>query len=187
MTSLEGKAVTMGQVLPAALELFLVWDAFRWFLGVKPWFPWQLKARLGAKPSDLVLLDVGTPGKIIGFTCPGPKTSPMCLRVAAKIPPGSPSQEVVVICMTGPRSPLVAYALKNRGYARVNNLTGGMVGWKMYEWVSLLRGNKEPPNTRQSRWIIQPDRSPGPVKPSRRVCWRWQKVKLLPGLSALIF
>ena len=81
------------------------------------------------------------------------------------MPPVSPSQEVVVICMTGHRSPLVAYALKKKGYTRVCNLTWGMVGWKLYEWVSQLRGNKEPPKTRQEGRIIQPDRSPGPGKP----------------------
>jgi rhodanese-related sulfurtransferase len=64
------------------------------------------------------------------------------------MPPVAPSQEVVVICMTGHRSPLVAYALKKKGYARVYNLTGGMVGWKMYKWVSRLRGNQKPPKIR---------------------------------------
>jgi rhodanese-related sulfurtransferase len=29
----------------------------------------------------------------------------------------------------------VAHALKKRGYFRVYNLTWGMVGWKVYEWV----------------------------------------------------
>ena len=51
----------MRQFLIVAIGLFWVWDAVWWFLGVKPRFPWQLKARLGAGPSDLVLLDVRTP------------------------------------------------------------------------------------------------------------------------------
>jgi len=63
------------------------------------------------------------------------------LTGSGKMPPVPPSQEVVVICMTGHRSPLVAYGLKKRGYARVYNLTWRMAGWKMYEWVSRLRGN----------------------------------------------
>ena len=74
----------MGQVLLAVIGLFLVWDAVWWVLGVKPRFPWQLKARLAAGASDLVLLDVRTPWNITGFTCPGPKTSPICWRIAAK-------------------------------------------------------------------------------------------------------
>ena len=48
----------MGQVLLAVIGVFLVWDAVWWCLGVKPRFPWQLKAWLGVGASDLVLLDV---------------------------------------------------------------------------------------------------------------------------------
>ncbi len=71
------------------------------------------------------------------------------------MPPVSPFQEVVVICMTGHRSPLVAYALKKRGYARVDNLAWGMVGWKVYEWGSHLRGRGR---TAQNQ-AITPDHS----------------------------
>ena len=115
----------MGQVLLAVIGLFLVWDTVWWFLGVKPRFPWQLKARLGAGASDLVLLDVRTPLEYNWFHLPGAQNVPDLLTDSGKMPPVSPSQEVVVICMTGHRSPLVAYALKKRGYTRVYNLTRG--------------------------------------------------------------
>ena len=131
----------MVQVLLAVIGLFLVWDAVWWFLGVKPRLPWQLKARLGAGASDLVLLDVRTPLEYNWFHLPGAQNVPHLLTDSGKLPPVSPAQEVVVICMTGHRSPLVAYTLKKRGYTRVYNLTGGMVGWKLYEWASQLRGN----------------------------------------------
>ncbi len=135
----------MGQVLLAIIGLFLVWDAVWWFLGVKPRFPWQLHARLGAGAPYLFLLDVRTPLEYNWFHLPGAQNLPHVLAHSGKMPPVSPSQEIVVICMTGHRSPFVAYALKKKGYARVYNLTGGMVGWKMYEWVYRLRGNQEPP------------------------------------------
>ena len=138
----------MGQVLLGAIGLFLVWDAVWWFLGVKPRFPWQLKARLGAGASDLVWLDVRTPLEYNWFHLPGAQNVPHLLTDSGKLPSVSPFQEVVVICMAGHRSPLVAYALKKRGYTRVYNLTWGMVGWKVYEWVSQLRGNYEPPQSR---------------------------------------
>jgi rhodanese-related sulfurtransferase len=131
----------MGQFLLAVVGLFLIWDAVWWFLGVKPRFPWQLKARLDTGAADLVLLDVRTPLEYNWFHLPGAQNVPQALTDSGKIPPASASQEVVVICMTGHRSPLVAYALKKRGYARVYNLTGGMAGWKLYEWVSRLRRN----------------------------------------------
>jgi rhodanese-related sulfurtransferase len=139
----------MGQVLLAVIGLFLVWDAVWWVLGVKPRFPWQLKARLAAGPSDLVLLDVRTPMEYNWFHLPRAQNVPDLLADSGKMPAVSPSQEVVVICMTGHRSPLVAYALKKRGYTRVYNLTWGMAGWKVYEWVSHLRGRGETPKTRE--------------------------------------
>jgi rhodanese-related sulfurtransferase len=139
----------MRQLLIALIGLFLLWDAVWWVLGVKPRFPWQLKARLGAGASDLVLLDVRTPLEYNWFHLPGAQNLPDLLTGSGKMPPVSPFKEVVVICMTGHRSPLVSYALKKRGYTRVYNLTWGMVGWKVYEWVSHLRGRGEPPKTRQ--------------------------------------
>jgi rhodanese-related sulfurtransferase len=144
-----GGAVAMGQFLIAAILLFVVWDAVWWILGVKPRFPWQLKARLGAGASDLVLLDVRTPLEYNRLALPGAQNVPDLLADSGKMPPVSPSREVVVICMTGHRSPMVAYALKKRGYPRVYNLTWGMVEWKVYEWVSQLRGGWEPPKTRK--------------------------------------
>jgi rhodanese-related sulfurtransferase len=137
----------MRPLLIAALGLFLGWDGIWWVLGVKPRFPWQLKARIAAGAADLVLLDVRTPLEYNWFHLPGAQNCPDLLADSSKMPPVSPSQEVVVICMTGHRSPLVSYALNQRGYTRVYNLTWGMVGWKVYEWVSRLRGRWEPPKT----------------------------------------
>jgi len=139
----------MGQVLLAIIGLFLLWDVVWWVLGVRPRFPWQLKDRLGAGASDLVLLDVRTPLEYNWFHLPGAQNVPDLLADSGKMPPVSPSRELVVICMTGHRSPVVAYALKKRGYKRVDNLTWGMVGWKVYEWVSRLRWRWEPPKTRE--------------------------------------
>ena len=39
------------------------------------------------------------------------------------------SKPIVVICMTGHRSPVVAYHLKKRVSQEVYNLTWGMLGW----------------------------------------------------------
>ena len=103
--------------------------------------PLATQGQVRRRPSDLVLLDVRTPLEYNWFHLPGAQNVPHLLTDSGKLPPVSPSQEVVVICMTGHRSPLVAYALKKKDYARVYNLTGGMAGWKVYEWVSQLLGN----------------------------------------------
>ncbi|OGR05975.1 MAG: hypothetical protein A3K23_00155 [Desulfobacca sp. RBG_16_58_9] len=139
----------MGPVLLTVIGLFVLWDVVWWVLGVRPRFPWQLRDRLGAGASDPVLLDVRTPLEFNWFHLPGAQNVPDLLADSGKMPPVSPSREVVVICMTGHRSPVVAYALKKRGYQRVDHLTWGMAGWKVYEWVSRLRGRLKPPKTRE--------------------------------------
>jgi rhodanese-related sulfurtransferase len=45
-------------------------------------------------------------------------------------------EPVIVICMTGHRSPMVAYQLKKRGYRQVYNLTWGMLAWKLFGMAS---------------------------------------------------
>jgi rhodanese-related sulfurtransferase len=132
-------------ILLIAVILLFGWDAFWWFLGVKPRFPWQLKDRLTAPGSPPVLLDVRTPLEYNWFHLPGAKNVPDLLTQGANLPPLPPSREVVVICMTGHRSPIVAYNLKKRGLTQVDHLIWGMVGWKIYEWWSQPRRRREPP------------------------------------------
>jgi len=77
-------------------------------------FPWQLQAKLSAGASGLILLDVRTPLEYNWFHLPGAQNLPHVLADGGKMPPVSPYQEIVVICVTGHRSPLAAYALKKR-------------------------------------------------------------------------
>ncbi len=135
--------------LIAAIVLLVGWDAVWWLLGVKPRFPWQLKGGSGAGPDDPLLLDVRTRLEYRWFHLPGAQNVPELLVDSGKMPPVAPSREVVVICMTGHRSPPVAYALKKRGYTKVSHLIWGMVGWKAYEWISRLRYPRQPPDTRE--------------------------------------
>lgn len=139
----------MGQVLLIVIGVFLLWDVAWWVLGVRPRFPWELKARLGAGASDPMLLDLRTPREFNWFHLPGAVNVPELLAKPGKMPPVPPSRELVVICMTGHRSPLAAYALKKKGYTQVDHLIWGMAGWKVYEWVLRLRGRWEAPTTRK--------------------------------------
>jgi rhodanese-related sulfurtransferase len=139
----------MRTFLIAAIVLFLGWDAVWWVLGVKPRFPWQLQARLRAGASHPVLLDVRTPLEYNWFHLPGSQNVPDLLADGSQMPQVSPSQEVVVICLTGHRSPLAAFALQKRGYTRVYHLTWGLVGWKVCGWVSQLQGRWGPPKIRE--------------------------------------
>jgi rhodanese-related sulfurtransferase len=118
---------------------FLAWDLTWWLLGVRPLFPWQLRKRLQDTVPP-VLLDVRTPPEYNWFHLPGALNRPDLLLDDRDLPPTDPGQDVVVMCMTGHRSPFVSRALQKRGISRVYNLTWGMVGWKIYEWLSQIRG-----------------------------------------------
>ena len=122
---------------------FIGWDAAWWLLGVKPLFPWQLKRQLDAGASELLLLDVRTPVEFGWFHLPKARNAPNVLLDDTTLPAASPEQPVVVICMTGHRSPLVAYALKKRGFKQVYNLTWGMLGWQIYKvWAGLTAAQR---------------------------------------------
>jgi rhodanese-related sulfurtransferase len=132
-------------ILLAVIVLWLAWDAAWWLLGVKPRFPWQLKDEPGAGASGPVLLDVRTPLEYNWFHLPGAQNVPNLLWNRAEMPPVPTSREVVVVCMTGHRSPVVAYVLRKRGYSRVYHLPWGMLGYKVYEWLARVGKRREPP------------------------------------------
>lgn len=123
----------MDLVLLFLLVLVLGWDPFWALLGVRPLFPWQLHEKMTRDSADLVLLDVRTPGEFNWFHLPGARSVPFeqGLPDDLTIPR---TKTVVVICMTGHRSPPVAYRLLRDDYTRVYNLTGGMAAWKVWEW-----------------------------------------------------
>jgi rhodanese-related sulfurtransferase len=139
----------MKGILLAVLLLFGVWDTVWWVAGVKPRFPWQLQEQLRTGAAGLVLLDVRIPPEYNWFHLPGALNVPELLVDSSRVPSIPLSQEVVVICMTGHRSPLVAHALNKRGYPRVYHLTGGMAAYKVYEWVSRLWRPQDEPATRK--------------------------------------
>ncbi len=126
----------MKSLIMVIVLFFIVWDAVWWLLGVKPLFPWQLKRQLEAEGPDLLLLDVRTPAEFNWFHLPKAQNAPNVLLDAAAMPAADAELPVVVICMTGHRSPFVAYSLRKRGFKRVYNLTWGMLGWRIYQTVS---------------------------------------------------
>ena len=113
--------------------LFLIgWD-FAWYLaGVKPMFPWHLKKLLKGKSDQLTLIDVRTPWEYNWFQLRGAVNKPELLFDINALRAKSTEAPLIVICMTGHRSPMVAYQLKKRGYKQVYNLTWGMLGWKLF-------------------------------------------------------
>jgi len=112
--------------------LLIGWD-FAWYLvGVKPLFPWQLKKLLKGRSNQVNLIDVRTPLEYNWFHITGAVNKPQLLWDINALSDIRKQNPLIVICLTGHRSPLVAHRLKKRGFKKVYNLTGGMLAWKLF-------------------------------------------------------
>jgi rhodanese-related sulfurtransferase len=131
----------MIKLLLLLLIIVLGWDLFWWLVGVRPLFPWQLDRKLKEDQTDLALIDVRTPEEFHWFHLPKAQNLPIerGLPKELKIPK---TKTVVVICMTGHRSPIGAYRLKKTGFARVYNLTWGMAGWELWKRLQSMVNGK---------------------------------------------
>ena len=149
----------MRRILLLLLLLWVAWDVGWTLAGVKPLFPWQLAEEYRRHNPDLVLLDVRTSAEFDWFHIPGAYHVPF-RRLRARHLEIPKDKTVVVICLTGHRSSLVAWHLKKHGYREVYNLTWGMAGWEAYKFISGF--------------------STGPKAPARET----KQVRVTPGLQA---
>ena len=119
------------------LAVLILWEAGWWLLrGVRPMSPWGLRRALRGDSAPTVL-DVRTPAEYKLFHIPGAVNLPYPFTseaLASAI--GDPSRPVVVVCMTGHRSPPAALHLRRDGYSDVKNLTWGMSAWKLFGGVT---------------------------------------------------
>ena len=122
------------------LLLLIGWDLGWYLAGVMPLFPWHLKKLLKEKRDQISLIDVRTPWEYNWFHIKGAANKPELLYDVEALPVKNKEKPVIVICMTGHRSPLVAYRLKKRGFNRVYNLTWGMLAWKLFGMTNLRNG-----------------------------------------------
>lgn len=118
------------------LVLAVAWDVGWAVYGVDQTLPWQLRSRLEAgEPATLI--DVRTPAEYGWFHIPGAVNVPFgeadsferILELTKSRQEGGP---VVVLCMTGHRSPLVARKLMQMGVQNVSNLTWGTLGYRLF-------------------------------------------------------
>lgn len=105
---------------------FGVWDLVWLLAGVVQTPPWRLRRQMAEKPPQL--LDVRTAGEYALFHIPGAINRPDALAVLPAALGLDPNRPVVVVCMTGHRSPFVAKKLAQEGFD-ASNLTWGMLGW----------------------------------------------------------
>ena len=111
--------------------LLIGWDIAWYFAGVKPLFPRQLKKMAMDDGTGFTLIDVRTPLEYSWFHIKGAINQPELLFDINTMPAVSKEDPVIVICMSGHRSPPVAYRLKKQGFKNVYNLTWGMLAWKL--------------------------------------------------------
>ncbi len=89
--------------------------------------PREIKERL-TQGDDLLLIDVREPDELQIAAIDGAESYPMS-QAWAWIDSLPRDRELVIVCHHGARSAQVAYALTQRGYANVTNLTGGIDRW----------------------------------------------------------
>jgi len=123
------KVFFLMKILALVILLVLGWEFFWWGLGVRPLMPWRLKGSLQERPEEFTLVDVRTPLEYELFHIHGSKNQPTLLLHPELFKAQDPRKPLVVICLTGHRSSVVAYGLKKRGFTEVHNLTLGMLGW----------------------------------------------------------
>lgn len=114
------------------LLLLAGWDLGWWVAGVRPMAAWRLKRLLRDHPERVALVDVRTPAEYRLFHIPGAEHRPDLLGGSGRPAADDPGRDLVVVCMTGHRSPVAAYGLKDAHPGRVYNLVGGMVAWKLF-------------------------------------------------------
>ena len=117
------KALAVGLVL-----FFFVWDGGWWLFGLPQTLPWTLRGALDQGPRPQ-LLDVRTPAEYALFHIPGAVNRPEALVGEPARLGLDPDRPVVVVCLTGHRSPFVVRKLRERGATKASNLAWGMLGW----------------------------------------------------------
>lgn len=108
------------------LLLWAAWDLLAPLFGVRQMFPWRLRRRLAGDRPPL-LVDVRTPQEFRAFHIPGSRNLPFppAPEAVAALAQGDRAHPIVVICMTGHRSPPAVRRLKRAGFTDVANLTWG--------------------------------------------------------------
>jgi len=120
------------KIVIAVIVILVLWDVAWFGFGVGPMSPWKLKQLVNEEAAP-VIVDVRTPAEFKSFHIPGAINVPYPATLAelAYAAP-DPTMPVVVICVSGHRSPPVVKQMQNGGYTNVHNLTWGMLAWRLF-------------------------------------------------------
>ena len=87
----------------------------------------ELKARIDAGRAP-VILDVREPSEAAICSLPGARLIPLG-ELPRRLGELDPSAEIVVHCKSGRRSAQAVALLREKGFTRASNLTGGILSW----------------------------------------------------------
>ena len=116
---------------PLMLAVFVIgWEVLWWKLGVQPISPMRLKRMLNDPGEDRpFLIDVRTASEFKHFRIEGAENRPGLLWEPGELDTLDKKSPLVVVCLSGHRSPIVAFRLKRRGFQNVSYLSWGMLAW----------------------------------------------------------
>lgn len=122
----------MTVVLVVVVLFLLCWDVVWWGLGVSPVLPGKLKRLLKAPDGERpALIDVRTKFEYDLFHIEGAVNEPAIFHNPRQLQNIDKDAPIVVICMSGHRSPIAAYFLRRQGFKNVSHLVWGMLSWIM--------------------------------------------------------
>ena len=111
--------------------IFVVgWEVFWWLEGVRPIGPLRLKRMLQESGVDKPLLvDVRTAAEFKLFHIDGAQNQLGLLFDPGSLDSPDKDRPMVVVCLSGHRSPVVGARLKKQGFKKVYYLSWGMLAW----------------------------------------------------------
>ena len=128
-------------IILIAVVLFVAsWDVLWWLGGITPVSPRRLREHMDSSSEKPILVDVRTAREYELFHIEASKSYPRLLIHPGDLPEKEVERPIVVICLSGHRSPLAAYRLKQRGFRKVSYLTWGMIAW-VVSGGRVVRGN----------------------------------------------
>jgi rhodanese-related sulfurtransferase len=116
----------------AVVIFFIIWELGWYYLGVGLMFPWKLKKNFVQMKKEMTFIDVRTLAEYNLFHIDGVIHLPEILAYPSAADNIDRNRPILVICMTGHRSPIAAYMLKKYGFKHVYHLSWGMLAWKLF-------------------------------------------------------
>lgn len=95
-------------------------------------FPWKLKKNFSQIKEEMTIIDVRTQAEYNLFHIKDVIHLPEILAFPSAADKFDRNKPVLVVCMTGHRSPIAAYMLKKYGFKKVFHLSWGMLAWKIF-------------------------------------------------------